>query len=157
MTTQTAVFLFAACVILRRILMLHIIYIDRWKNYPGDSIPEHRIVMSIKRSEKFEDLVDITYYSVLEPIPTSSYTTHFFRRMKGIGKTATTKLLLCSTTSKTNTFLKSDGSVIQNSSRSRIKSAYSDTWMRDSIFMTWISSKEEPGVFGKSQFLPLCQ
>lgn len=59
--------------------MTDIIYIDRWKNYPEDSIPEHRIVMSIKRSEKFEDLVDITYYSVLEPIPTSSYTTHFFR------------------------------------------------------------------------------
>lgn len=59
--------------------MTDISYVDRWKNYPGDSIPEHRIVMSIKRSVKFEDLVDITYYSVLEPIPTSSYTTHFFR------------------------------------------------------------------------------
>lgn len=29
--------------------MTDIIYIDRWKNYPGDSIPEHRIVMSIKQ------------------------------------------------------------------------------------------------------------
>lgn len=59
--------------------MTGISYVDRWKNYPGDSIPEHRIAMSIKRSPKFEDLVDITYYSVLEPIPRSSYTTHFFR------------------------------------------------------------------------------
>ena len=48
-------------------------------DYPRESIPKHRIVMSITRSDKFEDLVDITYYSVLEPIPTSSYTTHFFR------------------------------------------------------------------------------
>lgn len=59
--------------------MTDISYIDRWMDYPGDSIPEHRIVMSITRSDKFEDLVDITYYSVLGPIPTSSYTTHFFR------------------------------------------------------------------------------
>lgn len=59
--------------------MTDISYIDRWMNYPGGSIPEHRIVMSITRSDKFEDLVDITYYSVLGPIPTSSYTTHFFR------------------------------------------------------------------------------
>lgn len=77
--------------------------------------------------------------------------------MKGIGKIATTKLLLCSTTSKTNTFLKSNGSVIRSSSRSRIKSAYSDTWMRASIFMTLISSKEEPGGFGRRQFSPLCR
>ena len=59
--------------------MTDISYIDRWMDYPRESIPKHRIVMSITRSDKFEDLVDITYYSVLEPIPTSSYTTHFFR------------------------------------------------------------------------------
>lgn len=146
--------------------MTDISYVDRWKNYSGGSIPEHRIVMSIKRSPKFEDLVDITYYSVLEPIPRSSISSAscrsnlaniLRRRMKDIGKTATTKLLLCSMTSKTNTFLKSDGSVIRSSSRGRIKSAYSDTWMRASIFMTLISSKEEPGGFGRRQFSPLCR
>lgn len=97
----------------------------------------------------------------IQPISSASCQSNLvnilLRRMKGIGKIATTKLLLCSTTSKTNTFLKSDGSVIRISNRSRIKSAYSGTWTKASIFMMLISLKEGPGGFGRRLFSPLCR